>query len=284
VDRYFAADYIRSNFEDSDRLAVVVVNRRTGAATQRISSAEHIASLEFQAWLRHRNAQGDDIYLSMNALKPEADRRTKENVGNIRHIYLDFDHDAEAAAARLIESYTLPAPSQVVRTSSDKRHLIWRVDGFAKEKAEQLQKHLAREWGADPAATDVSRVLRLPGFYNHKYGTPYRVHTESGLPANRPIHRPEDFPYIPLDQLTPGAQNRPKGQRISPGHLSQSEKDWAFAKRALARGESVESVIEAIAEFRRNDKPNPEYYATHTVRKALAKLANERQHPGYEIV
>ncbi len=187
MDRNFAADYILANFEPSDRLAVVVVNRRTGAATQRISSAEHIASRDFQAWLHHRNAQGDDIYLSMNALKPEADRRTKENVGEIRHMYLDFDQDGEAAAARLIESFELPTPSQVVRTSQDKRHVIWRVEGFTKNDAEQLQKHLAHEWGADPAATDVSRVLRLPGFYNHKYGSRTAFAPKAEGPAAGPF-------------------------------------------------------------------------------------------------
>jgi hypothetical protein len=284
MDRNFAADYILANFEPSDRLAVVILNRRTGAATQRISTAEHIASRDFQAWLRYRNAQSDDIYLSMNALKPEADRRTKENVGEIRHIYLDFDQDGEASAASLIESLELPTPSQVVRTSHDKRHVIWRVEGFTKKEAEQLQKHLADQWGADPAATDVSRVLRLPGFYNHKYGVLYRVRTESGRPGSRPVHRPGDFPDVPFDRLLAAAQDRHGSRSIATGLRSQSELDWAFAKRALSRGDSMDSVIAAIANYRRNDKPDPDYYATHTVRKAAAALAYEQKHPGFVIV
>jgi hypothetical protein len=283
MNRDFAADYILANFEPSDRLAAVVVNKRTGAATQRISTAEHIASQDFQAWLRHRNAQGDDIYLSMNALKPEADQRTKENIGEIRHVYLDFDHEGQAAVARLFENAPVPIPTRVVQTSPDKRHVIWRVEGFSKEEAEQIQKYLAQQWGADPAATDSARVLRLPGFYNHKYGAPFRVRPEGGY-ARHSLYRPEDFPEIPLDGLSRNAEYRQIQRSTLFGAPSQSERDWAFAKRALARGENMDSVIAAVAAYRRDDKSNPEYYAAHTVRKAAAALAQERQHRAYEIV
>ena len=54
--------------------------------------------------------------------------------------------------------------------------------------------------------------------------------------------------------------------------LSQSEHDWAYAKRALARGDEPEEIIRRIADFRAEDKPSPEYYARHTVMKAQADL------------
>jgi hypothetical protein len=56
--------------------------------------------------------------------------------------------------------------------------------------------------------------------------------------------------------------------------LSQSEHDWAFAKRALARGDDPELVIQRIADYRSEDKPDPIYYARHTVTKAQADLAS----------
>jgi hypothetical protein len=54
--------------------------------------------------------------------------------------------------------------------------------------------------------------------------------------------------------------------------LSQSERDWAYAKRALSRGEIPEEIIRNIAEFRAYDKPNPQDYARRTVTKAMAEL------------
>ena len=50
--------------------------------------------------------------------------------------------------------------------------------------------------------------------------------------------------------------------------ITQSERDWAYANRALARGDDPEEIIRAIANYR-SDKPNPEYYARHTVEKAI---------------
>ena len=63
---------------------------------------------------------------------------------------------------------------------------------------------------------------------------------------------------------------------VSSDHKSQSEHDWAYAKRALARGDNPEEVIRRIADFRAEDKPSPEYYARHTVEKAMSALNSTR--------
>jgi hypothetical protein len=59
------------------------------------------------------------------------------------------------------------------------------------------------------------------------------------------------------------------------GHRSQSEADWAYAKRALARGDDPEIVMQRIADYRNEDKPDPMYYARLTVTKAQAALSRE---------
>jgi hypothetical protein len=56
-------------------------------------------------------------------------------------------------------------------------------------------------------------------------------------------------------------------------HKSQSEHDWAYAKRALSRGDDPEVVIRRIADYRADDKTEPEYYARRTVVKAQAELS-----------
>jgi hypothetical protein len=64
----------------------------------------------------------------------------------------------------------------------------------------------------------------------------------------------------------PGARD----ERAKPTTTNtQSEHDWAYARRALARGDDPEQVIRAIAQYRA-DKPNPAYYVAHTVQKASA--------------
>jgi hypothetical protein len=71
-----ASDYIKENFEPRDRIALLILNRESGESMQRITSAEKASSPEFQAWLCHRNAIGDEIYIGMNPLKPDAAKRS----------------------------------------------------------------------------------------------------------------------------------------------------------------------------------------------------------------
>ena len=270
MDRELSSRYIRENFEASDRLAVVLVDAKKRKATQRIASADRIASPDYQAWLRHRNASGEEIYISMNTLRPEARGRTKADLAAVRHIYLDFDEDGTAAVERLLARQDLPQPNYRVSSSPGRWQVVWKVEGFDSGQAERLQRHLARETGADPAATDAARVMRLPGFYNRKRETPHFVTVDT---LNDKVHRPEDFP---TPQRTDAPNFRYVRRNQESGKRSQSERDWAFAKRALARGESPQVVTAALAASRANDKANPQYYADLTVRKAGESLQSEQ--------
>src|ERR1700689_1227624 len=86
-----ASEYVRKLFDPGDNAAILVRNRRTGETVQRITKVETIADPQFQAWLAVRNAAGSDVYVGMNPIKEGAYTRTKENVKDIRHIYLDLD-------------------------------------------------------------------------------------------------------------------------------------------------------------------------------------------------
>jgi hypothetical protein len=271
-----AADYIRENFQPTDRLAIVLLNKRSDTVVQRIAAAERIAAYDFQAWLKQQNRQGFEVYISMNALNENARTRTKADVSAIRHVYLDFDSNGTAAVEALLKRPDLPKPNYLIGTSPDKWQVVWKVDGFVRAQAEELQKSLSRDMGADIAATDSARVLRLPGFYNHKYNRPYQVRAES---LATETYRPEHFPKLDEDRAAGSGRER-EGARVgrtTAGRpLSQSERDWAFAKRALARGESPAMVAAAIASSRRFDKSDPQYYADLTVRKAQQALQGER--------
>src|SRR5229473_852924 len=213
--------YLRASVEPTDRLAVVLVNKRPDSVIQRIATAEKIASPDFQAWLRYQNSQRYEIYVSMNALREDARGRTKEDVAVIRHVYLDFDDNGTAAIQELFKRQDLPTPSHVLNTSPDKWQVTWRVEGFAKEEAEHLQRALARRTGADPAATDCARVLRLPGFYNHKYDRPYLVRVEPHAAIAGSIYRPEQFPKFPRQERAiwkpTGENGQPAARKHTPG-------------------------------------------------------------------
>jgi hypothetical protein len=267
--------YIRENFRPNDRIAVVLIQKETHRVVQRIATTERVASAEFQAWLRHQNASRFEVYVSMNALKDGSRSRTKDDVAEIRHVYLDFDDNGTAAVQTLLKRDDVPQPNYLVNSSPDKWQVVWKVEGFAPEEAERLMRHMVRENGADPAATDSSRVLRLPGFANHKYGKPFVVSVETRATET---YRPERFPRLPTEEQS-GRRVSEHGvtrQPRSAGEVTQSERDWAYARRALARGESPDKVRVAISAFRTGQKADVNQYAERTVRKAMESLESER--------
>jgi hypothetical protein len=272
MSRDTGALFVRENFQPDDRLAIVLLDKRTDCVRQRLASAEKIAAPDFQSWLHRENTRGFEVYISMNALQPNAQGRTKKDVAAVRHVYLDFDENGNAAVENLLNRQDLPKPNHLVNSSPDKWQVLWRVEGFGKEQAEALQQGLSRECGADPAATDCARVLRLPGYYNHKYAKPHLVRAET---LTQDIYRLEHFPKISAEDRSGRSSGPGRSPLQRTGRVTQSERDWAFAKRALARGESPAMVVAAIASYRRFDKPNPQYYAELTVSKAARALKQE---------
>jgi len=251
---------------------VLVLNRRLRETTQRITSAQKAASPEFQAWLRYKNANGADIYVGMNALKRHASTRTKDDIESISHVYLDLDYGGTPALDAVQNSDLVPRPNYVLNTSPEKFQIVWRVERISIDEAEALNQALVREFDGDPAATDSSRVLRLRGFANKKYEADFYVqaHAESTQ-----TYHLRDFKLEIDSQDAPRHYELRRKQSTSGGHLSQSERDLAYAKRALARGDNPEEVMRRIADYRAADKHDPEYYARHTVEKAQGEIERE---------
>jgi DNA primase RepB-like protein len=172
----------------------------------------------------------------------------------------------------------VPPPNFVLGTSPGKHQVVWKVSGFSQDEAESLLHNLANQFAGDLAATDSTRVLRLPGFANRKLPEKFIVQARQESDA---VYTLRDFTIHEDSPETPrhlsDDQERPR--TVPSDHKSQSEYDWAYAKRALARGDDPEVVIRRIADYRAEDKADPQYYARHTVAKAQAQLEQERQEP-----
>src|SRR5580704_7973767 len=168
------------------------------------------------------------------------------------------------------KSNLVPKPNYVLTSSREKFQIAWKVEGMTLEEAEALLHAVAREFGGDPAATDATRVLRLPGFANKKYDADFYIEARRHATET---YRLRDFKLHIDGQDSPRDHYPARTKREStPQALSQSEHDWAFAKRALARGDDPEVVIQQIADHRSGEKSDPQYYAWLTVTKALAEL------------
>jgi RepB DNA-primase from phage plasmid len=225
--------------------------------------------MTFQLQIDKNSFQFHIIFVGMNPITDGAYNRTKQSLKEIRHVYLDIDRDGDQAIEVIRTSLDIPTPNFVLNTSPGKYQVVWRVEGVNLQAAEALLHSMANHFGGDLAATDATRVLRLPGFANRKLAIEFVVQV---VQATDQIYSLEDF-HIPQD--SPEApRNVGDSARSHPalGHRSQSERDWAYAMRALSRGDNPESVIRRVADFRADDKPDPEYYARLTVTKAQTAL------------
>lgn len=107
------------------------------------------------------NRTGNDIYVTVNANDMEG--RRAENITQVRCIYADYDEG--------VPNEWKLRPSMLVESSPGKAQAYWMLKDFEEPSARWAAVERAVVWGtgADKNVCDVARVLRLPGFMNHKY-------------------------------------------------------------------------------------------------------------------
>lgn len=218
--------FLRTQFMPDDWVAILLKSHDTGGTAQRVGPVSLIASPRFQAWLRAENARRFSVFVSVNAIRPQRKARTREAIGEIRHVFLDADRDGPAVLSAIAARRDLPSPNCVIYTSPTRLHVLWRVAGFTKEGVEALQKQLARELGTDRAATSCAQVTRMPGFINYKYrpGAPV-----SATYTNADNSRAGQFPGTSLVARTSHVMARREPGRHRPDDVLERARRYIAA-------------------------------------------------------
>jgi hypothetical protein len=125
--------------------------------------------------------------------------RKAENVTAIRAFFIDKDKT-------LLRPCSLE-PSFIVLTSHDKGHAYWLARCASLANFTTVQKRLIAFYGSDPGVHELSRVMRLPGFFHRKKepGTLVTFEMGSGeayteaeiLEAHPPVLVPRVTPQAP---------------------------------------------------------------------------------------
>ncbi|HXP67853.1 MAG TPA: DNA-primase RepB domain-containing protein [Candidatus Dormibacteraeota bacterium] len=124
------------------------------------------------AKLAARNDAGQNIYISMAPFRAGTTSRKKEFVSGVRHVFADADAHGPEVLAMIkadVDAGTMPRPAIGIESSPNKIQVIWRVSDFDITKQEALNRAIQFRYNTDPATVDTARVLRVPGFINHKY-------------------------------------------------------------------------------------------------------------------
>lgn len=118
------------------------------------------------------NQQGSNIFMLINNVL--GDKRTSEQVTDVNAVFIDYDRGDWSAED--INSFLKKFPVQphiVVATSPGCFHVYWLVFDVPLDKFNEVQQHLAAQFGADPKVCDLPRMMRMPGTINWKHETPF---------------------------------------------------------------------------------------------------------------
>lgn len=116
--------------------------------------------------LQEKNEAGAGIFIARNQCDGH---RSEKAISRVRGVHADMD---SVSAEELADLTGLLQPTIVVESSPGRYQLYWQLTAgefLESAEAKAINQCLASQHGADPAAVDVSRLLRLPGFKHMKY-------------------------------------------------------------------------------------------------------------------
>jgi KaiC/GvpD/RAD55 family RecA-like ATPase len=155
-------DFCIRTFDDSDF-------QRSELAASLTGTFEELAPE-----LARRNDTGAGVFVVVN----KGGHRANE-ITEVRAVFADTDGaPLEPMLACGLE------PHMVVESSPGRWHAYWRVEGLLLDQFRAVQQAISAKFGTDPKVHDLSRVMRLPGFF-HRKGVPFRsriIHESGGQP------------------------------------------------------------------------------------------------------
>lgn len=281
--------------DDLVELRLVESWNERGKSQARVLSRSWQRAAELPAaWasLAEKNAQGANIYFGVNPRTGRGGR--KDSVRTIRSVWADFD-GIDLAEARSRWLPHLPEEPSIVVASGHGVHAYWllrRPFVIRRERErrrfEAMLKAIYRRLGCD-SVQDVSRVLRLPGFWNVK------GHRNGASPVPCTVLHLERHRRYPFASFAPawndvGDEAPRTGSRVggaasgdaNVGQLAaelnrhvrdRSARDFAIVMRLLRQGLSA-GEIWTLVHDKSKFRDRPDYFET-TLRNALRELGTD---------
>lgn len=140
----------------ADRFLFVLINPDRQSEPPKAAFVEPSAAFnDLMAW----NSQGYGVYVNVN--QTEGVHRRRENITRCRAVFIEDDNKTRS------KPYPIN-PNLVVESSPGKYHIYYLTSTTVFDQYEEVQQTLVNDYGGDPNARDISRILRVPGFYNTK--------------------------------------------------------------------------------------------------------------------
>jgi hypothetical protein len=200
-----------------------------------------------------RIGQYTDVYVGCAARIRQ--RGTRSDVAPTALLWADCDDAQALAAAR---AFTPRASMIVASGGLGRAHAYWSLtQALDPAELEAVNRRLAERLGADVRCADATRILRIPGTWNHKYNPP------------RPVELVgySDARYMPAEILaalpSPDRTNRgaPHDLRLPREQDPLHQIEPAHYVRLLT-GRSPDNEGKVACPFHQDDKPSLHVYPT----------------------
>ena len=165
----------RIGLEPEDTICLAVIKKAKSDREKDTRSQRFVKVRELEkylAWLRYENACDGNIYITPCKMLEQVKHRTKENfLPKQRVFWLDLDSKTMQASVLLEKAFTLlPMPTCLVRSSRSNYQAYWVLENeYDFTRLAGMMEYLNQTFQLDHTQ-DISRILRLPGFWNRKLG------------------------------------------------------------------------------------------------------------------
>lgn len=180
--------FARVLWEEGDYIEIRLLPLKSTLQDRPSSMWRRVSNLKFdREWLLDMNEAGYGIYAGVLPRLGKG-QRGKNGVRPGRVVWLDVDNAAPEHVVEILRRHTgqagaLPPPTLVLGSGAG-THLYWRFSGLVAPAAiERLNKsivqcarHVLKLQGADANCSDRARIMRVPGYINHKRGRASHIH------------------------------------------------------------------------------------------------------------
>jgi hypothetical protein len=240
------------------------------------------------SWLTRLNAAGKHCYFGGNPRKADGGSKI-EDVALARCLWADFDGGTtgDEAVAR-ITSAGLPKPTVIV-ASGGGVHAWWRLSEPMADLDEwtRCMRALIAAVGSDKAVHDAPRIMRLPGFVNHKYENkpvaeildvdPSRVYPLTAMQPRSMSRTSREF--LDCGTLLPGGGRRETIFTVACDLQARGWTEWEAENAIMARAQCLGLTAEDV-----NDLPRQIRNAFGKARTPIGSAVAQWVGPGEQTV
>jgi len=200
IDVEEASRFLCALGQGQDRFTFQTIDDNAGRHEKSLARILHGTLAQHIGELTRLQRRGAGVFVTVN--QTDFQGRAAANITRVRAVWHECDEGAENLHFHCL-------PSIEVESSPGKRHSYWLGRDLSRDDHGGMMRAMV-QLGSDPAAADLSRVLRLPGTWHQKDpANPHRVKLLStwGLDVFGVYGRDELIKAFPITPAAPKKQN-----------------------------------------------------------------------------